>query len=40
MDLDKYKRDFRYRSAEGNKSFKWIIILGGVMIALLAYFLD
>jgi hypothetical protein len=39
MDLDKYKRDYRYKSSEGNKSFKWIIIVGAVVIALIAYFL-
>ncbi len=40
MDLDKYKRDFKYRSREGDKSFKWMIILGGIIIAILAYFLN
>lgn len=40
MDLDKYKRDFKYKSTEGDKSFKWMIILGGIIIAILAYFLN
>lgn len=39
MDMDKYKRDYRFRSSEGNKNFKWIIIVVGVIIALLAYFM-
>ena len=39
MDMDKYKRDYKYKSSEGDKNFKWIIILGAAVIALLAYFL-
>ncbi|MFD2597474.1 hypothetical protein ACFSQ3_00810 [Sphingobacterium corticis] len=41
MDLDKYKRDFKYRSQEGAHGGgvnKWIIIIGGILVALLAYF--
>lgn len=40
MDLDKYKRDYKYRSQEGAHGGgvnKWIIIIGGAVIALLAY---
>lgn len=39
MDMDKYKRDFRYKSQEGNKNFKWLIILCGIIIVVLAYLL-
>ncbi len=41
MDLDKYKRDYKYRSQEGAHGGgvnKWIIIIGGALVALLAYF--
>ncbi len=38
MDMDKYKRDYKYRSSEGDKSYKWIIIIGAIVVALLAYF--
>jgi uncharacterized membrane-anchored protein len=40
MDMNKYKRDYRYRSDEGNNGgkFKWLIVAVGVIIALLAYF--
>ncbi|WP_206367882.1 hypothetical protein [Sphingobacterium chungjuense] len=40
MDLDKYKRDYKYRSQEGAHGGgvnKWIIIIGGALVALLAY---
>ncbi len=40
MDVDKYKRDYKFRSDEGNKSFKWIIIIGGIIVAILAYILN
>lgn len=41
MDVNKYKRDYKYKSAEGaNEGVnKWIIIIGGIAVALLAYFL-
>ncbi|WP_422798794.1 hypothetical protein [Sphingobacterium sp. Mn56C] len=40
MDMDKYKRDYRFKSDEGSKgsSLKWLIILCGVAIAAVAYF--
>lgn len=38
MDMDKYKRDYRYKSSEGDKNYKWIIIIGGIIVVLLAYF--
>lgn len=38
MDIDKYKRDYRYKSNEGNKSFKWLIIIVALLVALFAYF--
>ncbi|WP_262708985.1 hypothetical protein [Sphingobacterium lumbrici] len=39
--MSKYKRDYRYKSNEGNNGdkFKWLIVAVGVIIALLAYFL-
>lgn len=39
MDMDKYKRDYRYKSEEGGKSQKWLIIICGLAIAAAAYFL-
>lgn len=39
MDMDNFKRDYKYKSTEGDKNFKWLIILGGIVVALLAYFL-
>jgi len=42
MDMNKYKRDYKYRSTEGAESgkwLKWLIILLGIAVALLAYFL-
>lgn len=39
MEIDKYKRDYKFRSEEGTSSVgKWIIIIGGLLVALLAYF--
>ncbi|MGJ1203215.1 hypothetical protein [Sphingobacterium lactis] len=40
MDLDKFKRDYKYKSQEGAHSGdvnKWIIIIGGALVILLAY---
>ena len=40
MNLDNFKRDYKYKSGEGdNGNFKWLIIGVGIVIALLAYFL-
>lgn len=38
MDMDKYKRDYKYKSEEGDKNFKWLIIGLGIIIAIIAYF--
>jgi len=38
MDFDKYKRDYRYKSSEGNKSFKWLIICVAIVFVIIAYF--
>lgn len=40
MDMNKYKRDYRFKSDEENKGggSKWLIIVVGIIIALLAYF--
>ena len=40
MDLDKFKRDYKYKSQEGAHGTdmnKWIIIIGGALVILLAY---
>lgn len=40
MNVDKYKRDYKYKSQEGAHGGginKWIIIIGGALIILLAY---
>lgn len=40
MNLDKYKRDYKFKSQEGMhgaSTTKWIIIIGGMVIAVLAY---
>lgn len=37
--MEKYKRDFKFRSEEGEKSYTWLIILAGIAAAVLAYFL-
>lgn len=42
MDMDKYKRNYKFRSeegAEGGRNLKWLIIICGLIIAALAYFL-
>lgn len=39
MDIDKFKRDYKYKSDEGGKSFKWLIIICGIIVAILAFFL-
>ena len=38
MDLDKLKREYRYKSQEGDKNYKWLIFGVAIIIALLAYF--
>ncbi|WP_262510076.1 hypothetical protein [Pedobacter paludis] len=42
MLLDKYKREYRYKSNQsGNNKYLWISILASlVIVALLWYFLD
>ncbi len=41
MDMNKYKRDFKYRSDEGNKRpLTWLIIVCGIALAAIAFFLD
>lgn len=40
MNLDKYKRDYKFKSQEGVHGAgvsKWIIIIGGMVIVVLAY---
>ncbi|WP_281346836.1 hypothetical protein [Sphingobacterium humi] len=40
MDLDKFKREYKYKSQEGAHGGdynKWIIIIGGALVILLAY---
>ncbi|MGO1521490.1 MAG: hypothetical protein ACTHZ1_02540 [Sphingobacterium sp.] len=39
MNLDKFKREYRYKSEEGTQGGvnKWIIIIGGAIIILLTY---
>lgn len=38
MNMDDFKRDYRFKSQEGdNKNFKWLVILGGAIIAILTY---
>jgi len=42
MDFNRYKRDYRFKSSEGANGGginKWIIIIGGILVALAAYFL-
>lgn len=41
MDLDKFKRDYKYKSEEADNGSinKWIIIIGGAIVILLAYLL-
>lgn len=40
MNMDNYKRDFRFRSGEGeNGGFKWLIILCALVVIGLAFFL-
>ncbi|WP_262506431.1 hypothetical protein [Sphingobacterium paucimobilis] len=42
MDMNKYKRDYKFRSDEGTdsgKSMKWLIIIGGLVVVALAYFI-
>lgn len=41
MDMNKYKRDYKYKSSEGadgGVNLKWLIIGTGIVIAILAYF--
>ena len=41
MDIDKFKRDYKYKSDEGANGGainKWLIIIGGALVILLAYF--
>lgn len=41
MNLDKYKRDYKFKSQEGAHgaaTSKWIIFIGGIIIAIIAYF--
>lgn len=43
MDMDKYKRDYKFKSEEGASaggSLKWLIIICGIIIAVLAYFFN
>lgn len=42
MDLDKFKREYKYKSGEGGQGGinKWIIIIGGALVILLAYLLN
>lgn len=40
MNLDKFKRDYKYKSQEGlhgEALNKWIIIIGGIVIVVIAY---
>ncbi len=40
MDMNKYKRDYKYKSTEGEeggKNLKWLIIIAAIIVALLAY---
>lgn len=40
MNMDKYKRDYNYKSGEGdNKGFTWLIILCAVIIVVVSLFL-
>lgn len=39
MDMNKYKRDYDYKSEEGsNNNLKWLVILCAVVIAVCAFF--
>lgn len=38
--MDKYKRDYRFKSDEGERSLKWLIVVCGIVIAAVAYFLS
>ncbi len=40
MDMNKYKRDYKYKSvegAEGGKNLKWLIIIVAIFIGVIAY---
>ncbi len=40
MNLDNFKRDYKYKSQEGAHGGginQWIIIIGGALVVLLAY---
>ncbi|WP_262886585.1 hypothetical protein [Sphingobacterium sp. SGG-5] len=40
MDMNKYKRDYKYKSAEGEesgKNLKWLIIITAIIIGIIAY---
>lgn len=40
MNLDKFKREYNYKSQEGAHGGgpnKWLIIIGGVLVIILAY---
>jgi len=40
MDMNKYKRDYNFKSDEGNnKGMTWFIVLIAVIIGVIAYFL-
>lgn len=39
MDMDKFKRDYKYKTNEGGKSFTWLIIVCAAIIVLLAFFM-
>lgn len=39
MAFNKYKRDYHYKSDQGdNKNFIWIIIISALVIAAIAYY--
>lgn len=38
MDMNKYKRDYNFKTNEGKKGMTWLIVLIGIAIAALAYF--
>lgn len=37
MSLEKYKRDYRFKSEEGGKSLKWLIIIVAIIVGIIAY---
>lgn len=37
MSMEKYKRNYRFRSDEGGKSLKWLIIIVAIIVGILAY---